>query len=280
MSIAVVDYRLPEAAATFSASLRETGFAVLTDHPIAETDIQALYSAWADFFASEEKHNYPFDEATHRGFVGMSRSETAKGSTIKDLKEFFHYYYGMALPSSLLTITENVFTQMNTLASTLLDWVQLALPADMAANLSMPLGEMITASPLTLLRILHYPPLPATIPAGAVRAAAHEDINLLTLLPAATAKGLQVLDMNDDWVDVPCAPGWMVVNIGDMLAEATNGYYRATSHRVTNPEGAAAQASRISSPLFLHPREEVVLSTRYTAGTYLQERLAELGLKK
>jgi isopenicillin N synthase-like dioxygenase len=139
---------------------------------------------------------------------------------------------------------------------------------------------MINDSELTLLRVLHYPPLTGEIEPGSVRAAAHGDINLLTILPAATQAGLQVLGKDQEWHNVPSDFGMLVVNIGDMLDEASGGYYPSTQHRVLNPTGADALKSRVSLPLFLHPRPEVVLSERYTAGSYLDERLIELGAKK
>ena len=113
-----------------------------------------------------------------------------------------------------------------------------------------------------------------------MRAAAHGDINLLTILPAATEPGLQVLDKDGGWVDVPCDFGLLIVNIGDMLQEASGHYYPSTTHRVLNPTGVAATKSRISLPLFLHPRREVVLSERYTVEKYFNERMEELRGKK
>jgi isopenicillin N synthase-like dioxygenase len=143
---------------------------------------------------------------------------------------------------------------------------------------ALQLSNAIADSPSTLLRILHYPPLPEHFPDGAIRAAAHEDINLITLLPAATATGLEILDNQGNWHEVPCAMGDLVVNVGDMLQLASQGYYRSTTHRVVNPVGALARRSRYSMPLFLHPRPEVVLVDGITAKSYLQERLREIGL--
>jgi isopenicillin N synthase-like dioxygenase len=137
---------------------------------------------------------------------------------------------------------------------------------------------MVTNSEQTLLRILHYPPLDGSEEPDAIRAAAHEDINLLTILPAANEPGLQVKAMDGSWLDVPCDFGNLIVNIGDMLQEASGGYFPSTTHRVINPKGADQTKSRISLPLFLHPNPEVVLSERYTAKSYLQERLKELGV--
>ena len=139
---------------------------------------------------------------------------------------------------------------------------------------------MIKGCDQTLLRVLHYPPLRGDEEAGAVRAAAHGDINLLTLLPAATEPGLQVLGKDHAWHDVPCDFGLLIVNIGDMLQEASGHYYPSTVHRVLNPTGEARFKPRISLPLFLHPRREVVLSERYTVESYFNERMEELRGKK
>ena len=112
----------------------------------------------------------------------------------------------------------------------------------------------------------------------AIRAAAHEDINLITLLVSPSAPGLQALDKEGVWQSVPCKKNTITVNIGDMLQECTQGYYRSTKHRVVNPSGDIKNISRYSMPLFLHPREQVRLSERYTAKQYLGERIRELGL--
>ena len=137
---------------------------------------------------------------------------------------------------------------------------------------------MINGSDQTLLRVLHYPPLAGDEEAGAIRAAAHEDINLITILPAANEPGLQVQLKDGQWADVPSDFGYLIINIGDMLQEASGGYFPSTSHRVINPKGADMSKSRISLPLFLHPRPDVVLSGRHTAKSYLHERLTELGV--
>lgn len=137
---------------------------------------------------------------------------------------------------------------------------------------------MIENSQATLLRVLHYPPLTGEEEPGAIRAAAHEDINLLTILPAANEPGLQVKGTHGEWLDVPSDFGTLIINIGDMLQEASQGYFPSTTHRVINPTGGRRDNSRISIPLFLHPNPDVVLSEKYTAGGYLEERLKELGV--
>jgi isopenicillin N synthase-like dioxygenase len=153
-------------------------------------------------------------------------------------------------------------------------------PPEVKARYSMPLTKMIDGCQETLLRVLHYPPLVGDEDPGAVRAAAHGDINLLTILPAATEPGLQVLGKDNAWHDVPCDFGLLIVNIGDMLEEASGHYYPSTVHRVLNPVGEGAKKSRISMPLFLHPRREIVLSDRYTVGSYFEERMRELSRNK
>jgi isopenicillin N synthase-like dioxygenase len=138
---------------------------------------------------------------------------------------------------------------------------------------------MIKDTPNTLLRILHYPPLTGDEEAGAIRAAAHEDINLLTILPAANEPGLQVQCQDGSWINVPSDFGNLIINIGDMLQEASGGYFPSTTHRVINPTGKASTKSRISLPLFLHPCSDVKLSEEHTQASYLLERLRELGVK-
>ena len=133
------------------------------------------------------------------------------------------------------------------LALELLDWVEANTPPEIAARLSMPLSKMMEGSKRTLLRVLRYPPLPDSIPDGAVRAAAHEDINLLTVLPASDAPGLELLDTNGQWHPVPCDPGSLAINGGEMLDLATEGYYPATTHRVVNPTGPDARRAACRS---------------------------------
>jgi isopenicillin N synthase-like dioxygenase len=106
-----------------------------------------------------------------------------------------------------------------------------------------------------------------------VRAAAHEDINMLTVLPVSRQPGLQVLSRDGSWSDVPGGPGDVVINAGDMLQEATGRALPSTTHRVVNPDDATANVSRIAMPYFLAPDLELRLSERYTAGSYLRERL-------
>ena len=279
MLIQPVDYRAPDAAQKFAESLHNTGFGVLTNHPLSQDMLNGIYKEWYDFFQTEAKHKYDFDREKMDGYFSPQISETAKGFVKRDLKEYFHIYPWGRYPSEVSDAARRYYDAGSNLAKELLQWVEDHSPADIKARYSMPLSDMITDSELTLLRVLHYPPLNGDEEEGAVRAAAHGDINLLTVLPAATQAGLQVLGKDDAWHDVPCDFGMLIVNIGDMLDEASGGYYPSTQHRVLNPSGEAARQSRISLPLFLHPRPDVKLSERYTSGSYLQERLRELGVK-
>lgn len=275
----IVDYQAEGAAETFVKSLHETGFGVLTNHPIQKQLLQSIYENWAAFFNSREKDDYTFNVDTQDGFFPTSVSEKAKGFKVKDIKEYFHYYPWGQCPENLKAQAQDYFEQANTVAETLLNWVQEHSPKDVAAKYSVELSSMIEQSEQTLLRVLHYPPITGDEEVGAIRAAAHGDINLLTILPAANAGGLQVQLKDGSWYDVPGDFGCIIVNIGDMLQEASGGYFPSTIHRVVNPEGEDRSQSRISLPLFLHPRPDVVLSERYTARDYLQERLRELGVK-
>ena len=107
----------------------------------------------------------------------------------------------------------------------------------------------------------------------------HKVINLITLLVAGTRPGLEAQDKKGNWHKISTDPGTIIVNVGDMLKEASGGYYPSTTHRVVNPSNNVNNDSRYSMPLFLHPRDDVQLSKNYTAGSYLKERLLEIGLK-
>jgi isopenicillin N synthase-like dioxygenase len=257
-------------------SLKETGFAVITDHDIPMEMFDKAYATWADYFASEEKVKDLFSVDRQRGYYPM-KSENAKGFNKKDLKEFFHLYPDMHLgkqhgASDMWMLYES----MARLGQELLTMISANSPIEF----SIPLQNMAYKSPQTLLRILHYPPI-GDDSDGAVRAAAHEDINLITLLPAATYPGLQVKTADGEWVlaDMNIPKNAIIVNAGDMLQEASGGYFKSTTHRVVNPTGYGATISRYSMPMFIHPHADVRLSEKYTAGEYLDERLRELGLK-
>ncbi|PWF64372.1 2OG-Fe(II) oxygenase [Shewanella sp. BC20] len=278
MKLETIDYRAADSAKRFVESLRETGFGVLSNHPIDKELVESIYAEWQAFFKSDAKNEFMFNRETHDGFFPASISETAKGHTVKDIKEYYHVYPWGRIPDSLRANILAYYEKANALASELLEWIETYSPDEVKAKFSIPLPEMIADSHKTLLRILHYPPMTGDEEMGAIRAAAHEDINLITVLPAANEPGLQVKAKDGSWLDVPSDFGNIIINIGDMLQEASGGYFPSTSHRVINPEGTDKTKSRISLPLFLHPNPAVVLSERYTADSYLMERLRELGV--
>ncbi len=278
MKLETVDYTADNAAELFVQSLRDTGFGVLKNHPIPKELVESIYQNWHAFFSDERKHEFMFNVETQDGYFPPSVSETAKGHTVKDIKEYFHVYPWGQIPEELKEQIMDYYQQANTFAQELLSWVEAHAPADVQEKFSIALSEMINGSEKTLLRVLHYPPMTGEEEPGAIRAAAHEDINLLTVLPAANEPGLQVKTKEGEWLDVPCDFGNLIINIGDMLQEASSGYFPSTTHRVINPTGERQTQSRISLPLFLHPKPEVVLSERHTADSYLMERLRELGV--
>jgi len=279
MPLPVVDYNAKDAPQQFVKSLRETGFGVLINHPIKQSLVESIYQNWQTFFNSQDKQNFAFDPEKQDGYFAPEISETAKGHTQKDIKEYFHVYPWGRIPEALKAEILNYYQLASNLAGELLDWVEKYSPEDIAKNYSQALSNMIKDTPNTLLRVLHYPPLTGNEEVGAIRAAAHEDINLLTILPAANEPGLQVQSKDGSWLDVPSDFGNLIINTGDMLQEASQGYFPSTSHRVINPSCKASTKSRISLPLFLHPRSEVKLSEQHTQASYLLERLRELGVK-
>lgn len=278
MKLETVDYLADDAAQQFVASLRETGFGVLKNHPIPQELVESIYKNWHEFFLLRRKNDFQFNVETQDGYFPPSVSEVAKGHKVKDIKEYFHVYPWGQIPEHLKAEILEYYERANAFAQELLGWVEEYAPEDVQEKFSIALSEMINNSDKTLLRVLHYPPMTGEEEPGAIRAAAHEDINLLTVLPAANEPGLQVMSKDGEWIDVPCDFGNLIINIGDMLQEASGGYFPSTTHRVINPTGARQEKSRISLPLFLHPKPDTVLSERYTAHSYLMERLRELGV--
>lgn len=279
MHVLTVDFKAPDAHELFAKSLIETGFAVVKNHPINMSLVNEAYQDWIEFFAHDDKFNYMFDKEKQDGYFPLAIAEIAKGHKVKDIKEFYQIYPWGRYPSDVGTATKKLYADLVSLGATLLQWIEDNTPHEISSKFSMPLSKMIQDSDMSMLRILHYPPLAGTEDPGAIRAAAHEDINLITLLPAATTPGLQVKDVNGHWHEVSCDPGTIVVNTGDMLQMCSKNFYKSTTHRVMNPVGEAAKQPRLSMPLFLHPRPDVKLSDKYTSAQYLLERLTEIGLK-
>ncbi len=279
-TLEAVDYQADNADEIFVTSLHETGFGVLKNHPLDQNLVNSIYSHWLNFFLHGDKSGLAFNPKTQDGYFPPEASETAKGHHARDLKEYFHYYPNGRCPADLLDELKKYYADTAAFAGKLLSWVEKHSPEDVSKNYSQSLSSMVDSSPKTLLRVLHYPPLSGDEEANAIRAGAHEDINLLTILPAANEPGLQVKAKDGSWIDVPCDFGNLIVNIGDMLQEASGGYFPSTTHRVINPIGADMTKSRISLPLFLHPHPEVILSDRHTADSYLTERLRDMGMLK
>ena len=158
-------------------------------------------------------------------------------------------------------------------------WLQENTDSSLWHKIDRPFPEYLSEEH-TLLRVLRYPPIKGPLAPKALRAAAHEDINLITLLPAADEPGLELKSKSsDEWFPLEAPTGSIVVNIGDMLQELTDGSLPSTSHRVVNPKREHAQNSRMTAPVFCHPNPELILSERYSAEDYLSERLKEINRK-
>ncbi|MEO0437798.1 MAG: 2OG-Fe(II) oxygenase family protein [Pseudomonadota bacterium] len=292
MSISVVDMLSANADEAFVDTLRRTGFAVLRNTSLAGREdhsaepgsaaatsrLARMAECWKEFFLGDEKWQYKATETASgntSGYISPDVSETAVGHDKKDLKEFFHIVPDTTMPENLRADAVGHLAAAQQLGRQLLAWLDHHCAPDLPVEIRGRLSESLSPSD-SLLRILHYPPLQGVEPDGAVRAAAHEDINLLTLLPVSAEPGLQVLLRNGEWADVPGQFGDIIINSGDMLQEASSGALPSTSHRVVNPKGPASRESRIAMPYFLAPRLDLPLSERYTAGSYLKERLEQL----
>ena len=271
-----ISYSSPNFSDAFMASLHRYGFAAVVDHPLDDARIKRIYSDWLGFFADQNAADFAMDPVDQDGYFSLQEAEAAKGFDQRDFKEYFQYYPWGRCPSALEPDLVAHFAAAVALGAEFLTCIAESLPAEITAQLTEPLRDMIEGSGQSMLRVLHYPPVPAG--ASVLRAAPHEDINLLTLLPAADGPGLELQLRGGEWVSVPHKPGQLIVNIGDMLQEATGGYLPSTTHRVAAPECGEALPSSMSLPLFLHPRPEVVLSPRYSARQYLTQRLNELGV--
>lgn len=279
MNVQSIDYQKIDAAQLLVQSLHETGFAVLHNHPVSQKKLSRIYQAWLDFFQSTEKQQYLYDpedkNGTQEGYFPQRVSETAIGASSKDIKEFFHVVPTAPLPEALKSDILEYRLESLDLGRILLEWIQKFTPGAVKTGFSEPLPQILSAS-ASLLRILHYPPLTGAEETQAVRAAAHEDINFLTILPVSHQPGLQVKTKDGQWINLSANTGNLIINTGDMLQETSQGYFPSTTHRVINPGSSGENISRLSIPFFLTPKLEFKLSERYTAGSYLTERLALL----
>lgn len=276
MKVSIVDLKTTGAAKAVTDSLLESGFAVAINHPIAVGELERLYDEWDDFFVSGNPGQYATDAESQAGYFSPGQAETAKGHEAQDLKEYFQYWPGGALPESLSDITLRYLDAMFSLGQEVMAALQASTPESLWKVTDKPIEDYLSKQQ-TLLRILRYPPLTGDEPADALRAGAHEDINLITMLPSANEPGLELQPKGGgDWIPVEAPAGSIIMNIGDMLQEVTGGALPSTTHRVVNPTGENARRARLTAPVFCHPYPEMVLSERYTARSYLKERLEEI----
>lgn len=267
MNVQVCNMRSIDFDIKFRNSLMETGFAVVTNHGIDWKTIVTTQMTWRDFFIkpSVVKDVYVDIKDSNLGYTRFG-GEKALGGEKADLKEFYHWKpaYSSRLPLSVEQCTAKIFFQLSDIGEQLLHILDKADGTNYR--------EACSSSDNTIFRALYYPALnDIKVEPGAIRAAAHEDINFITLLVAASDAGLQVQDTKGNWIDVPHEENSIVVNIGDMLQLTSKGKYRSTTHRVVNP--SIATRDRLSIPLFIHPHGDTLLAPGVTAKQFLTERL-------
>ncbi len=284
-------------------ALREYGFLRVRGHAIRSAQIQPAYDAARALFAlpTEQKMAYCVrGGAGERGYTPFG-AEHAKGTPMPDLKEFWHVGRELADGHPLkAAYPANVWpAEVESFRADLLslyDGLE-AIALEMLVVIAMYLGEEpsrivdLARDGNSILRALHYPPLAnVEIAQGAVRAAAHEDINLITLLVTSSHSGLEILRRDGVWMSVNAEDGEILMDAGDMLGRITHGVIAATTHRVVNP--TEDRSERFSMPFFVHPRPDAVLRVLdtcrnvgngelppdITGYAFLRERLAEIGL--
>ncbi|MEA5452251.1 2-oxoglutarate and iron-dependent oxygenase domain-containing protein [Leptolyngbya sp. CCNP1308] len=280
------------AIATLGQALEDIGFFILEPHPVSPEVVRRAYQVAAEFFALSDAAKAQYSLSQQQGGFSIFGSEQAKGHSIPDLKEFWHVNRhslrddsGAPWPQevpSFRPVMTRLYQQLMACAEVLL-----AACSDYLGQPSNWLVAMATEGD-TVLRLAHYPAIGQTAP-GSLRAAPHEDINLITLLCEATAPGLEILTQDGQWLPVKTTPGQIVVDTGDMLQNLTNGLFKSTTHRVVNPQ--SSNQSRLSMPFFVHPRPEIDLTPvnslvdrtggviqfpPITAAAYLAQRLGEI----
>jgi isopenicillin N synthase-like dioxygenase len=286
-------------------AFQEIGFCAVKGHLLSDNLVERLYKQIKLFFdlPDEVKTKYEFPEYSgQRGYVSFGK-ESAKGSKHGDLKEYWHFgqyieeeekgnynYFPNINVDELPEfnkVGKEVYTSLENTAKHILRALALYL------NIEENYFDQYIKNGNSILRPIHYPPI-LDDPKEAVRASAHGDINLITLLMGAHGKGLQVQHSNGEWIDAMAGKDELMINIGDMLSRHTNNLLKSTVHRVVNPDRELLKKSRYSIPFFMHPVSEMKLNVLescinednpksfddITAGDFLNERLVELGLLK
>lgn len=280
--------------------LKEYGFIVMTDHTVDQKKVDMAYDITHEFFSlSDEKKMAYYDPkgGGQRGYIPY-KTEHAKDQTAPDLKEFWHVGRDLSPESRYYSVYPknvwpNEIAQFRNIMSDLyrsMDAASVILLEAIGRGLDLPenfFKEMVDDGN-SILRVIHYPPTQGEDVRSHIRAAAHEDINLITLLVGATSSGLELLDRDGKWLAVESGPGQIVVDTGDMMARLTNNILPATTHRVVNPDDDGE--ARFSMPFFVHPHSQASLKVvpsclgegekwpEITAGDFLQQRLREIGL--
>ncbi len=286
-------------------AFQEIGFCAVKGHFLDDELVDKLYKQIKLFFdlPTEIKRKYEYPEYSgQRGYVSYGK-ESAKGSKHGDLKEFWHF--GQYVPDDEITkynyfpnITVEELPEFNVVGKQVYQTLEKTAKYVLRAlALFLKIDENYFDDYIkngnSILRPIHYPPITED-PKEAVRAAAHGDINLITLLMGAHGKGLQVQNTNGDWIDAIASKDELMINIGDMLSRHSNNLLKSTVHRVVNPDKELLKKSRYSIPFFMHPVSEMKLNVLdscisnefpkayndITAGEFLNERLIELGLLK
>jgi isopenicillin N synthase-like dioxygenase len=306
--VPTLDFRqatTPAFAEDLARAYEEYGFVVIANHGIAQSDITAFIAAYKAFFAlpTEVKSRYHVPGGGGaRGYTPFG-IETAKGATHHDLKEFWHmgrelpldHRYRPYMQGNIWVDEVAHFKPINLAMFANFDRVGRQMLAAISRSIGLPesfFDDKVDQGN-SVLRVIHYPPMPAQ-PTESVRAGAHEDINVITLLLGAEEPGLQVKTRRGDWLAINPEPGALVCNVGDMLQRLTNMRLRSTTHRVVNPPTERASVARYSMPFFLHFNPDFLIKTLpqcvtadrpdqfpqpITADDYLQERLREIKLK-
>ncbi|MEM6515583.1 MAG: 2-oxoglutarate and iron-dependent oxygenase domain-containing protein [Bacteroidota bacterium] len=284
---------------------QDIGFVALKGHFLSDDLVDRLYEEVKKFFdlPVETKRKYEIDGiGGQRGYVSFGK-ESAKGKKEGDLKEFWHFgQYVDDDPERAKQYPDNVtvaeIPNFNAVGKETYQMLEKTAKFVLRAlalylDLSETYFDNFIHNGNSILRPIHYPPI-LEEPDNAVRAAAHGDINLITLLMGAQGRGLQVQNHEGEWLDAIAEPDELMINVGDMLSRHTNNKLKSTIHRVVNPPRELWGTSRYSIPFFMHPISEMKLDvldscidennpklySNITAGEFLDERLVELGLKK